>query len=406
MKNSILYMIFEALSKGGNQLILLYVAYTLNTDIYITFLLLVSLETLLPIFVLSNYNEVLYTLSGKYKQTQVFSSLSTITMSTVLVFVLAITLFHSYLYEYFDYYHPYVYTAIAANVFFVVYFKFLSMYHQLEEDHTLAIYLKSLPFFFSFLSAFIGVTFFDDKVAGFFIGKMVGFFIAFSYLLLKKKILTPRFSINRAFITQYLSRSKFLLLITLFGWLSTYGFINIGKLVSTTDNVVSYGYLISLYMLFLLIANGINQVYAPRIKKLYEENVDKARKLSMITLLLYFSIGILAYVIFLIIEYFQTFLDAKAVDILSVFPYAVTVFLIASFKYISDVYIYVSDSYKHFSISLLIIESLSLMFAIYLLSINSVTLIYAYLLVILARSGYTFIYAAKILQNRKKNDQC
>ena len=336
MKNALLYMIFEGLAKGGNRLILLYIAYALDADAYLTFLLLFSFGTLLPVFVLSNYHSVLYILIGKYRREQVFSSILTMTMSKVLLFIVLIFLFRTWLYDYFNYHYLYTYIAIAISAFFFVYFTFLLVYHQLEEQHGQAIYLMSLPFFTAFLGALAGVTLFEDKVAGFFIGKSAGFLIVFFYFLLKDKLFTLNFSIDKAFVKQYLSRSKFLFLTALSGWLSGYGLLNIGKLVSTTENVVRYGYLLNLYMLFVLIANGINQVYAPRIRKLYAENLGKARSLSKTILLLYFGIGILTYGAFLVLEHFQYLLDDKIISMLSVFPYAVVVFLIASFSYISE----------------------------------------------------------------------
>ena len=220
MKNALLYMIFEGLAKGGNRLILLYIAYALDADAYLTFLLLFSFGTLLPVFVLSNYHSVLYILIGKYRREQVFSSILTMTMSKVLLFIVLIFLFRTWLYDYFNYHYLYTYIAIAISAFFFVYFTFLLVYHQLEEQHGQAIYLMSLPFFTAFLGALAGVTLFEDKVAGFFIGKSAGFLIVFFYFLLKDKLFTLNFSIDKAFVKQYLSRSKFLFLTALSGWLS------------------------------------------------------------------------------------------------------------------------------------------------------------------------------------------
>ena len=90
-------MIFEGLAKGGNRLILLYIAYALDADAYLTFLLLFSFGTLLPVFVLSNYHSVLYILIGKYRREQVFSSILTMTMSKVLLFIVLIFLFRTWL---------------------------------------------------------------------------------------------------------------------------------------------------------------------------------------------------------------------------------------------------------------------------------------------------------------------
>ena len=394
-------MLFEGLSKGGNQLILLYIAYTLDPSVYLIFMLLVSLETFLPILVISNYNEVLYTLKGKFAQEKVFSTVLTITLISTFLFIFILYINQIFLFDYFNYSNIYVYLTIPISVFFIVYFKFLSMYYQLEESHSKAIYLKSLPFFLSFLGALIGVMITKDQVAGFFIGKAIGFTVTFFYFLLKDKIFTFTISINQDFLKEYLSRSKFLFLITFFGWLSTYGFLNIGKLTSTDENIIDYGYMINLYMLFLMIANGINQVYSPRIRKLFHHNSTMAYTLSKKTLLLYLTISVLAFVSYYFLMHLNSkmpFLNDKAIDILSVFPYAILVFAIAALKYISDVYVYVLDKYQHFALSLVMVEVLSISIAVILLLYFQVTLLNAYLILISSRSLYTFLYVKKSLK--------
>jgi len=401
MKYSILYMLFEGLSKGGSQLILLYVAYSLPSTTYLIFMLLISLETFLPILYVSNYNEVLYTIKDRYSQSNIYSTILTITFLSCILFLFIILLTKSYLYQYFEYEILLTYLAIPINVFFFIFFKFLSLYQQLDGDHGKAIYFKSMPFFFSFLGALAGVLSLDDPVVGFFVGKTIGYFFAFLYLQLKQNLFFVDFRIDGTFLKEYLNRSKFLVSITLFGWLGSYGLLNIGKIVSTHEKVVEYGYMINLFSIFLMLANGINQVYSPKVKQLYSDNRGAAYSFSKKILLVYFFIAVCAYFTYQLILYINNdlnILDTKSLDIFTVMPYAILVFWIGSFKYISDVYIYITDTYKKFTKSLFVIEIFSLSLAIYLLNGYNVSLLNAYLVIIIARSSFTFMYTKKLLR--------
>lgn len=402
MKYSILYMLFEGLSKGGSQLILLYVAYSLPSTTYLIFMLLISFETFLPILYVSNYNEVLYTIKDKYLQSNIYSTILTTTFLSCILFLFIILLTKPYLYQYFEYKTLLTYLVIPINVFFFIFFKFLSLYQQLHGDHGKAIYLKSMPFFLSFLGALTGVLSLEDPITGFFVGKTIGYFFAFLHLQLRQNLFLVNFKIDTIFLTEYLKRSKFLFFITLFGWLGSYGLLNIGKMLSTHEKVVEYGYMINLFSIFLMIANGINQVYSPKIRQLYSNNKDEAYNFSRKILVVYFFIAALAYLAYQSILYINNelnILDAKSLDIFTVLPYAILVFWIGSFKYVSDVYIYITDSYKKFTVLFLFVEIFSLSLAIYLLDEYKVSLLNAYLVIIIARSGFTFMYTKKLLRS-------
>ncbi|MDQ7004672.1 MAG: hypothetical protein Q9N67_07055 [Ghiorsea sp.] len=401
VKYSILYMLFEGLSKGGSLLILLYVAYALPPATYLIFMLLISLETFLPILYASNYSEVLYTIKDRYRQSNIYSTILTITFLSCLLLLIMILIAKSYLYQYFEYESLFTYLAIPINIFFFVFFKFLSLYQQLHGNHAKAIYFKSMPFFLSFLGALGGVLWLEDPIAGFFIGKTTGYFFAFIYLMFKEDVFLVHFKVDTSFLKEYLTRSKFLFIIAFFGWLGSYGFLNIGKLISTEEKTIEYGYLINLLGIFLMLANGINQVYSPKVRQLYNENKNDAYVFSKRILIIYSLLAALAYLVYQIILYINQdlgILDAKALNIFVVMPYAILIFWISSFKYVSDVYIYVSDTYKSFTMSLFVVEVISFALAVYLLNEYSVSLLHACLIIIFARSSFTFMYV-KLLRN-------
>ena len=173
-------------------------------------------------------------------------------------------------------------------------------------------------------------------------------------------------------------------------------------MLSTHEKVVEYGYMINLFGIFLMVANGINQVYSPKVRQLYSDNKDEAFSFSKKILVVYFFIAVLAYLAYQSILYINNdlnILDAKSLDIFTVMPYAIFVFWIGSFKYISDVYIYITDAYKKFATSLFVVEIFSLSLAIYLLKEYNVSLLNAYLVIVIARSSFTFMYTKTLLRS-------
>ena len=397
MKYSILYMIFEGLSKGGNHVLLLFVASTIDPSIYLTIMLLISFETLLPIFVITNYNEVLYSIKDRFDKEKVFSTIMTLTTLMSLVYMIGILIIKSYLYKYFEYNNLVVYLIISFNIFFFVFFRFISVFYQLEEKHSQAIYLKSLPFFLSFIGVLCGVLLFEDKIAGFFIGKLLGYIVAFVIFLAKNKIFRLDFKIDKDFLIQYINRAKFLILLGVFGWLSGYGFLNFGKVFSTPQDTIKFGYMLNIFMLYLMIANGINQIYAPKIRGLFDIDIKSAYLFSKKVAAIYLGISLVSLLLYkaIIIYIDQNYmiLNLNIKHIIAMFPYSVLIFYISSFKYISDVYIYLQDIYKDFVYRLMTVEVIVFILVIGLLNFYPSLLIPAYILIIVSRSFVVYKFA-------------
>lgn len=399
MKNSVYYIIYEGLSKGGSHLILFLLALYVNQENYLAIMLLLSLETMLPLFVLSNYNEILYKLKEKYSLQDMIGSLLITTLSTIGAFLLIFLLLQHDIYLYFGYDGIIVYLAILFNVFLVVTFRFFSISHQIEEDHTKALRYKSLPFFLSFLGIILAVFICDDKVFAFFIGKSLGYISALFFLKMHTyfKVLV----INRVFIIEYMERAKFLILVGLFGWLSNYGFFNILHVFYSKYETLQFGYMLNILMLFLLLANGINQVYYPKVRKLFAESNTNTINFSIKILFLYFFLSLIASILLLFINHFVDLFNEQLKMMINIAPYAIIVFTIASFRYVSLIYIYIYDQYKSFSIVMIITEIISFS-VVTLMLVFEFNIFITYLIFIIDRSVITILYTHKLLRSKDK----
>jgi len=85
------------------------------------------------------------------------------------------------------------------------------------------------------------------------------------------------------FRTSYLNLEEWKKIINLFsvsilGWLSGLGFMNLAKLYADPENLATIGYILNIWNVFLLISTGINSVYNPLIKKyILQDNFIKAK---------------------------------------------------------------------------------------------------------------------------------
>ena len=87
------------------------------------------------------------------------------------------------------------------------------MKHQVNEDHKTALKLKFGPFVLSFLFSMLGYFLLEDKVLGYFLGKTVGFSVAFIVFI--KKLRFQAFVIEKEILIDFLHRIKKLVIIYL-----------------------------------------------------------------------------------------------------------------------------------------------------------------------------------------------
>ena len=362
MKNSILYFIFEGFSRGGIQFLLLFISYYFGENIYVTLLLLVSLETLVPLFFPTNYIDGLLPLLKKYSHKEIRANFFTLNILFFLVFLVVFFNFKDELISYFKYKNFIVYLLILLNVYLVRWLYFSAFMKQMNEKHAEAIRIKGIPFILSLSFAMAFVFIFEDKIFGFFLGKSFGLLIY--YILIQEKIVR---SIKLEFLIDFFNRSKFLLLTGLLGWGTGYGFLNVAHIFYTEIDIKRFGYMLNIYMIFLMVIFGVIQVVKPKILRLVEKG-------SSIKELLYFYFKImLSYVTvaligFLSISILKIIHLPGALKIIHI-PDAVMnmiqnanlsilLFLLVASESTARIFIYAKDKIKNFTYIMVSVEIL------------------------------------------------
>lgn len=391
MKTTLKYIFVEAISKGIPQIILLFLALYMSQDFYATFILIFAIESLLVLLYPSHYVEVLYKLHNKQNESETFS-----TIFTVNIFILIILLFFTYLlsvhmFEFYQYSNIIVYYSIIISSFLTSLFRFKIVQNQINNMHNIALKILLISFSLSNIVILFLLFFIEDSIFAYFIGKTIGLSLFFLYFLYKFQL---QFRINIRIILSYVTRIKYLFIYAFFSWIFGYGFTYISNLIGTKSDVAEVGYLLNISMLFLLLANGINSVYSPKIRKVILDNIEAAYSLSSKFIFIYFMLFIISFILVLFINYLH-------VDQLEKFYYStivsVFVFLFSSPKYVYEVYIYVNDYFKQYTFGLMIVELTALVILILMNEILSIKILYLYLILVFSRSLYVYyIFKYKI----------
>lgn len=373
MKKSILYILFEAIAKGGPQVFLLtVVAKTVHYD---NLLLFISLEGLLALLFCSNYVEVIYSLNDKYAPKKVLNTIFSANLISLLGLSIISLLAYPWISSYYDYNQPITYLLILLVAFFIITYRFTVVKHQVNEDHKTALTLKFVPFLLSFVCSVIGYFYFQDKFLGYYIGKASGFFIAFMVFINKLKF--KFFEFDKAILKDYFSRIKRLVIIYITGWLSGYGYLNIVKGSVDEATLSEMGYILNLFTLFLLVSNGINQVFVPKLRKVFLSQNIKALGFANKFHLLYFAVAGLALLAYTGVA---NFVEHEMVQkYVPYFGWACIIFCMASFDYVSKPFYMIVDKYNRFmSINILsnVLGFSLLIFAIFVLQSKEIIYIY------------------------------
>lgn len=345
MKTSLLYILFEAIAKGGPHLFLIIIASTVSNTLYNGLLLLVSAEGLIALTYFSNYAEAIYALKERFETNRVINTVLNLNLVSVSALVILVYLFREALYGYYDYLNIYTFYCILGIAFFNITFRFIVLNFQLEEEHNFALKLKFMPFMLSFILSICGFYLFEeDQIFGFFLGKLIGFVLFFIFYArkLKFKLFIIEFEIFKA----YANRIKNLVIVYLTGWLSGYGYLNIVKQNVSAAALSEMGYVLNIFTLFLLVSNGINQVYTPKLKKEYQISLNNAVALAKKFHLIYIvliALSLLGYYTF------NNFITISYID--KYVPYigwSCAIFAISTFHYISSPFYYIVDKYKRY----------------------------------------------------------
>lgn len=388
MKHSFLYIFFEGLSKGGPHLFLLIISSNLSNDLYNQIMLLVALEGFLALFYLGFYSNLLFTLKNKLSSEGILNSVNTSNLIVFITLMVIVFLAQKWIIDYYDYDNIWVYLFVVINSLCFVTFRFNVVFLQIEENHKKSLIIKSTPFLLAFIFSVICTLSFNDKLLGFFFGKVIGFVLA--GILLKFTnvlVFNFKFQSDSFIIKEFLSRGKYLVVINFFGWLSGYGFLYFARIFWEDTTVL--GNMLNVFTLLLLIANGVNQVYTPKLKKVFELNKNKGLKLSYKILLVFVGISIVFATIGFVGQFlsFGLFYD----KIISNIPFAAAVFASMSLHYVFTPYFLLEDNYKNY-LFYSVISYLLAIAAVVVLGVSSVSLLYVYIVFSLLKVIVPFFY--------------
>ncbi len=394
MKNKIfLYMLVEGVSRGIPQLVLMTLAFIITKQEFAILILLYGLESLIVILLPSNYIEVLYKINNDNNNAKIINSIFTFNLMIIMLILIIYLIFSGYIHSFFNYDYTLVFICIIISAFVNSFMRFYRVQLQLLLKHNSA--LKSMIFSFGFSNLFmiIGILIFEDKILGFFMGKAIGFILYLIYLIYidDLKILFSKFVFY-----YFIIRVRYLLLFAIYSWLFGYGFTYMINLFGSLDDVANIGYLITFSMPFLLLANGINQVYNPKIRNLIKINLLDAFTFSKQVMLYYFIISFSLFLIIYVISFINIEIVSKYIVY---FIISSIIFLFSTYKYIYEIYLYVNDMFKPYILTTIFIETLALVLILSIYKIWNYNIIYLYPILILSRN-ITICYFIKTIKRR------
>ena len=213
-------------------------------------------------------------------------------------------------------------------------------------------------------------------------------------------------NIDRDIFKDYLSRSSFLIIKGVFGWILGYGILNFMKGWYSVEVNYQIGLILTLWSAFLLISNGINAVYVPSFRKAFLRGKYEEKKIYRRTLFNFLAVLIFALIIYLIFTatYFQEILKNFGWQLyFDNIYYVLLIFTAQIFQYISTPYFLVYDKFKLLSIIGVLTSILSMLCIIihYLFKLeNIVSVVLIFVFTYYLRSVPLFIYQKFYLNNK------
>jgi hypothetical protein len=408
IKTSLLYIIFEALSRGGNTLIFFIGASLLSKQDYLNLLTLFSLETLILNFCPFFYNEIYYKLIDLFEKTKLIYNIFYYSIIYTLILVLIYFIFIKSINIYLDSNFLIILSIIVSSFIRIIY-QNKSTFFQIDEHHKKAIKNKALPFFISFIGGLIGFFVFKDKITFFFVGRTIGLLILVLFendFFPKREIILGKFKLDKLILLSILKRSFLMIVKGVTAWALGYGLISILKNNYPENTVFSIGLILNLWTLFLLISNGINSVYVPKFRNLFLNN-GNFKQLENSTLKQYFLIVLICLAFYVILLYpASKNLVIKIPNLkqyYDIFHYVILIFIAQIFQFISTPYYYVYDKFNIQS-SISIITSIISICFVYFYGYLYINKFLSIIDVIIAgyfiRSIPQYIYSAKKLKAR------
>jgi len=389
--NSVKYIIVSGASKGLNYLILLYFAVGIYSEQYVIILLLLSLEQLLSLFLPLNNSNIIYS-----KNITSYNVISNKLISTsiliVLIYILFFLFFQTYFYRYFGIDNLLVYVSIFISMIINGYMVYLTNYYKVIEKHNKALLVQSF-YFITFIVIITLVLLLENKILAFFLGKATGLVLVLLLLKIYKLDFTK-------FKIAFLSKKEYKSILNLFsvsilGWLSGLGFMNLAKIYASQDNLVLVGYMLNLWNIFLLLSTGINAVYHPLIKKfILQNNFKKAVNVKTKALFIYLGLSLLIYLFYLIIFKLQ-FLEnyPKINAVFSMLPYTLLLFVFSIFYYVTHPFYLAYEKFGLFNIINLLSHTLWFLSFLLLTYLGFDNYIWFLILLYFIKSMTIYLYA-------------
>lgn len=391
MKSKVfLYIISEAISRGIPQLILVILALLMPKDDFAIFILIYGLESLIVLLLPSNYVEILYVLQKKISQKRICNSILTVNFIITIALVLIYAIFMEKVNYFYGYSNYIVFVFIIISAFVNSFMRFYRVQLQILLEHTTAIKNMFYSFGLSNVCIVLFLLFFDDKVFAFFVGKAFGLIMYMGYLSYKEKF---QFYISKSMLVYFAIRVKYLFLFAIYSWTFGYGFIYVIRIIGAPDDVANIGYIITFSTPFLLLANGINQVYAPKLKQLLSINFFDGLLFSKKVMLLYIAMS----AVIILAAYLISFIDFDVLNKYSmVILISSIVFGLSIYKYVYEVYLYINDLFRAYVFGTIFIETFTLLCIIFVYKVYEINIIYLYPVLIFSRNIYVHLLMIKI----------
>lgn len=395
--NSLKYIIVSGASKGFNYLLLLYLAIGAYSEQYVTILLLFSLEQLLSLILPLNNPNIIYSKSIlEYKL--ITNKLITNSILLVSIYLVIFLLFRKYFYQYFEADKMIVFFSIFFSMLINSYLVYLTNYYKLVEKHSKALLIQGL-LLISFLSIVVSILLINNKVVAFFVGKTIGLFLVLIIVKFLKLNLT-----KYKFITlnkDELKKIFNLLSVSILGWVSGLGFMNVAKIYSSPEELLKIGYVLTICNVFLLISISINSVYNPLVKKyLIQGDINKTLKIKTNTLLIYLSIALLSFLLYYILYNTINF-SHKIQEVSEMIPYSILIFVFSIFQSVVHPFYLINDKFKCFNLINIFSYILWVLIIVVCTYFGYENYIWFLITIYFLKAGIAYVYAKQYFMNKK-----
>nr|WP_299171050.1 hypothetical protein [uncultured Allomuricauda sp.] len=338
------YIFFEGLSKGGEQLILLLIP-VLFPDLqsqYLSILLLISLTGLIKLVNPVNNANAIFGVIDKFKKKEILNTVFFFNLVAFLLFLSIAFLFRSGFLNYYNIVSFWPIVFLAGYMFFRNFFEISSFYEVLIENHNRSLFLKNAPFLLSFILQAIFIFWLKmDIIFAFFFAK----FLAFTTIGLLSALqgdFSLKARISPKIFKEVFRYSSTLWVYVFVGWLMGYGALNLTKLFLEDNYSLALGRMINLWMVLLLMANGVNNVYIPILKRKYIENYRSSLEFRNKILAVYIAISILGVILGFFVMGLWPFNDLKLIPFIFIMLFA------QAFQYVSNPFYFMADKYRKF----------------------------------------------------------